>query len=91
MLAAVLELEPVVGAAVVVVVVVNSVVVVVGCVLLATGATAAMPVPVLEPVSNSTESGDEGNVGFRLSARPTGPRSAASAISGQFSSSGWME
>lgn len=92
MLAAVLELLAVVGAAVVVVVVVVSVVVVVGCVVvLATGATAAMPVPVLEPVSNSTESGEEGNVGFRLSARPTGPRSAASAISGQLSSSGCME
>lgn len=92
MLADVLELELVVGAAVVVVVVVvDNVVVVVGAV--ATGAEAAVPVPVpiAEPVSNSTESGEEGNVGLRLSARPTGPRSAASAISGQLSSSGCME
>lgn len=91
-----LELELVVGAAVVevtVVVVLSSVVVVaVGVVLptlLPMGVEAAVPVP--EPVSNSTESGEDANVGLRLSANPTGPRSAASAISGQLSSSGCME
>lgn len=82
----------VVGSAVVVVVVVVGVVVEVELLtLLVTGAEAAVPVPTVPvpvPVSYSTESGDEGRVGFRLSARPTGPRRAASAMSGQLSSSG---
>jgi len=87
----------VVGSGVVVVVVVVGVVVDVELLtLLVTGAEAAVPVPTVpvptvpvpKPVSYSTESGDEERVGFRLSARPTGPRRAASAMSGQLSSSG---
>jgi len=87
----------VVGSGVVVVVVVVGVVVEVELLtLLVTGAEAAVPVPTVpvptvpvpKPVSYSTESGDEESVGFRLSARPTGPRRAASAMSGQLSSSG---
>jgi len=90
----------VVGSGVVVVVVVVGVVVEVELLtLLVTGAEAAVPVPTVpvptvpvpKPVSYSTESGDEERVGFRLSARPTGPRSAASAMSGQLSSSGCIE
>lgn len=83
----------VVGSGVVVVVVVVGVVVDVELLtLLATGAEAAVPVPspvpVPDPVSYSAESGEVGSVGFRLSGRPTGPRRAASAMSGQLSSSG---
>lgn len=87
----------VVGSCVVIDVVVVGVVVGVELLtLLETGAEAAVPVPTVPvpvpaPVSYSTESGDEARVGFRLSARPTGPRRAASAMSGQLSSSGCIE